>query len=75
LVYGIQNPFTGKIVYPPHASHWRVGIPTMKTLLEEYGSKYQEKDLQDGYIPGLVLKNSLEKAQLEARNILNSGKA
>ena len=33
--------------------HWQVGIPTMKTLLEEWGSEYKVKDLQDGYIPGL----------------------
>ena len=75
LVYGIQNPFTGKIVYPPTASGWRLGDPTMKTLLEEWGSEYEVKDLQDGYIPGLVLKNSLKKAQQKAQSILNSGQS
>jgi adenine-specific DNA-methyltransferase len=75
LVYGIQNPFTGKMVYPPAASGWRLGVPTMKTLLEEYGSEYEVKDLQDGYIPGLVLKNSLEKAQQKAQSILNNRQA
>lgn len=75
LVYGIQNPFTGKLIYPSPASHWRVGVRTMKAFLEEWGSEYQEKDLQDGYIPGLVLKsNDLEKAQQKAQEVLHSGK-
>jgi adenine-specific DNA-methyltransferase len=74
LVYGIQNPFTGKIVYPPAASGWRLGIRTMKPLLEEWGSEYIEKDLNDGYVPGLVLKNNdLKKAQQNAQTILHSG--
>ena len=48
------------------------GIPTMKTLLEEWDSEYEVKIYKMVYIPGLVLKNILKKAQQKAKDILNS---
>lgn len=69
-VYAIQSPFTGNLQYPeaeytfsgqvPDArKHWTgLSKKEMKFLLEEWGSKYVEKDLGDGRGKALVIKDS-----------------
>lgn len=47
--YGIQSPFTGKMYYPGE-SYWRSAKSSMKGWLEEWGSKYEEKVIDDGVI-------------------------
>jgi adenine-specific DNA-methyltransferase len=56
MVYGIQNPFTGKIVYPPLASHWRVGKSEFEKMLKEWGSEYEKREINDGNPPALLIK-------------------
>ncbi|MCE8168337.1 MAG: site-specific DNA-methyltransferase [Candidatus Moeniiplasma glomeromycotorum] len=58
MVYGIQHPFTGKIVYPPSASGWRTGKSEFKRMLEEWGSEYEERDLKDDNPPALLIKRA-----------------
>ncbi|CAG8438028.1 5991_t:CDS:2 [Scutellospora calospora] len=58
LVYGIQNPFTGEIQYPPPRSHWRRGKSRVKSVLEQWGSEYEERDLGDDRVSALVIKGS-----------------
>lgn len=64
--YGIQSPFTGEIHYPGEA-YWRSAKSSMKGWLEGWGSKYEEKVIDDGvvftdkkgkttYVKALVLK-------------------
>ncbi|CAI2162042.1 2944_t:CDS:2 [Funneliformis geosporum] len=65
LVYGIQNPFSGQIYYPPPMSPWRWVRSRMKPLLEEWGSEYEEKDLKDGNVLGLVLKGGFGKIRFK----------
>ncbi len=50
MFYAIQSPFTGKIYYPNigKTRHWGHKKSTMKKWLEEWGSKYEEKDIGDG---------------------------
>ncbi|KLL04743.1 MAG: DNA methyltransferase [Mycoplasmataceae bacterium RV_VA103A] len=55
-IYAIQNPFTGLLIYPFEGNSWRYSKKTMKPLLEEWGSEYEEKELNDGCVPGLILK-------------------
>ncbi len=55
-VYAIQNPFTGQLVYPPEGRCWRNERRRMKTLLEEWGTGYEDLDLADGRRPALALK-------------------
>jgi adenine-specific DNA-methyltransferase len=54
MVYGIQNPFTGEILYPPEGKCWRSERPKMKGWLEEWGGPYEARDLGDGK-PSLAL--------------------
>ena len=46
-VYGIQNPFSGEIQYPPEGRCWAASRARMKKWLEEWGSTYQTADLHD----------------------------
>lgn len=45
--YGIQSPFTGDMYYPG-ANYWRSAKSSMKGWLEGWGSKYEEKVIDDG---------------------------
>jgi adenine-specific DNA-methyltransferase len=57
MVYGIQNPFTGEIQYPPDGKCWRIERVKMKIWLEEWGGPYERRDLGDGMpSAALVLK-------------------
>src|SRR4051794_25061413 len=70
MVYAIQSPFTGEIIYPPSASHWRTGKSEFKRMLEEWGSEYEERDLKDENPPALLIKNndtSYSKTKAEKR--------
>jgi adenine-specific DNA-methyltransferase len=51
--YGIQSPFTGAIHYP--GTSWRLPKARMKEVLEGWGSKYVEKDINDGRAKALVV--------------------
>jgi len=55
-VYAVQNPFTGGLFYPPATCTWRIKKAEIKSLLEEWGSKYEERDLKDGVFSALVIK-------------------
>lgn len=55
-IYAIQNPFTGLLIYPFEGNSWRYSKKTIKPLLEEWGSEYEEKELNDGNVSGLILK-------------------
>ncbi|CAG8533705.1 5422_t:CDS:2 [Ambispora gerdemannii] len=69
-----QNPDNdpkGKIVYPPLASGWRAGKSEFKKMLEEWGSEYEEKDLQDGCFPALSGHNQGATNELYNRVVLD----
>jgi adenine-specific DNA-methyltransferase len=74
MVYGIQHPFTGKIIYPNERNCWRFGRSEMKRLLEEWGSSYVDKKLDDDLDePALVLKGSAAQARKKALARLEQG--
>jgi len=58
MLYGVQNPFTGELVYPPEGRHWGAEKRRMKAWLEEWGSKYIERELRDGRTKALVVKGA-----------------
>ncbi|MEG7979128.1 MAG: site-specific DNA-methyltransferase [Mollicutes bacterium UO1] len=57
-VYAIQNPFTGSLLLPPSGRSWGWQKSKIKSWLEEYGSEYEEYDLQDGKASALILKGA-----------------
>lgn len=46
MVYGIQHPFTGEVFYPPMGSHWRVGQPSLLSIMNEW-APYELRDIAD----------------------------
>jgi len=55
MVYGIQSPFTGEMHYPAENSCWRSDKRDMKKWLEEWGSEYVERELDDADIRARVI--------------------
>lgn len=55
--YAIQSPFTGALHYPGSRS-WIHPKKNMKKYLEEWGSKYIEKEIGDGRVKALVIKDA-----------------
>ena len=43
-LYGIENPFTREIHYPPGGRHWSRPIETARRILSEWGVEYRIKD-------------------------------
>lgn len=48
MVYAIQHPFTGELVYPSEGCCWRSEKKYMKEWLNGWGSIYEEKWIDDG---------------------------
>lgn len=48
MVYAIQSPFTGALYYPPKSRCWGNEKKKMKGWLEDWGSTYEEKWIDDG---------------------------
>ncbi|TDE88183.1 site-specific DNA-methyltransferase [Occultella glacieicola] len=57
-VYGIQNPFTGRLHYPQEGRCWRNERRKMKAAVEEWGVTYEDRDLDDGLRPALLIKGA-----------------
>jgi len=55
-MYAIQNPFSGELYYPFKENRWRFVKSSMKPLLEEWDLEYEEKNLNDNCVSGLILK-------------------
>lgn len=55
-VYGIQNPFSGRIHYPQVGRCWRNERAKMRSAVEAWGVEYEDRDLGDGLRPALVIK-------------------
>jgi adenine-specific DNA-methyltransferase len=79
-VYAIQNPFTGKLHYPQQGRCWRNERSKMKAAVEAWGVRYEDRDLDDGLHPALIIKGVVDpqnaspetdKAILKASGIAN----
>jgi adenine-specific DNA-methyltransferase len=46
MVYAIQQPITGKLIYPPNGRHWTFGQEQMLSMMQEW-AKYELKKLDD----------------------------
>jgi adenine-specific DNA-methyltransferase len=88
MVYGIQSPFTGKVLYPPPGSAWRQGQDRNLEQIQGWGSKYKLVTLDDAdtraeligvpvedvpAVKAIMLAEPLPRAQKKANKILESG--
>ena len=58
MLYGAQSPFTGVLHYPPGNQCWANEKAWVRKQLELWGSEYEERDLDDGRPPALLLKGA-----------------
>lgn len=89
MVYAIQSPFTGELMYPPpNGSCWRLAQREIVRAVEQWGPKYKLQQLDDDAqraaiigVPtedvepakAIVLAEPLESAQKKARATLEAG--
>ena len=88
MVYAIQHPFTGQLIYPTNGRHWRYQQDEMLRQMSEW-CEYELRDLHDEEerakccdisanqvrqnVCAIVLKNSLEESAAKAREIYKRG--
>lgn len=88
MVYAIQHPFTGKMLYPSNGACWRYQQDTMLEIMNGW-TKYELQDLHDekerahvcGISPdevrpdvkAIVLADPLEVASANAQKVLEHG--
>lgn len=88
MVYAIQHPFTGDLLYPCNQSHWRVSQNDLFEIMNGW-CEYELRDLDDAEerakvcnikkedvrpgVLGLVLKYSLEESSAKAREKYEAG--
>lgn len=88
MVYAIQHPFTGKMIYPPNARCWTFSQDQMLEIMRSW-CDYELRDLHDeekraavcGISPedvrkgvmGIVLTKSLEESKAQAEAVYKRG--
>ena len=88
MVYAIQHPFTGKMLYPSNGACWRYQQSEMLRIMSGWGD-YELRELNDDEkrasvcgvsvdsvrknVMGIVLSGDLENARRKARDIYEKG--
>lgn len=88
MVYAIQHPFNGKMLYPSNGSCWRYQQDTMLEIMNGW-CEYELKDIDDAHeralvcgvsvedvrenVKAIVLKNSVAESKEEAEKVLKKG--
>ena len=88
MVYAIQNPFTGELLYPTNGACWRYQQKDMLKIMQEWAN-YKLVDLHDEErrgivcgvskesvrkaVPGIVIDGSLNDAKESAKAVLKRG--
>ncbi len=89
MVYAIQHPFTGKMLYPSHGAHWRYQQNEMLRIMNGW-CPYSLKNIDDTAeraavcgisedlikkdVMAIVLTESLDQSQKRASEIYHKGK-
>ena len=88
MVYAIQNPFTGALLYPSNGRHWSLGQDQMFEIMSQWG-EYELREIDDvkkrasicgvseeqvkSSIKAIMLSDNLENAAQKASAIYNRG--
>lgn len=89
MVYAIQHPFTGKLIYPSSGACWRYQQEQMLEIMRGW-CEYELRDLNDAHqravicgisdeevrqgVKGIVLSESLEASAKKAQEIYDRGR-
>lgn len=88
MVYGIQHPITGVMMYPTNGRHWVLSQQEVFEIMNQW-CEFEFKDLDDAIerarvcdlspqdvrpgVLGIVLKKSLQESQQEAKKVYERG--
>ena len=88
MVYAIQHPFSGEMIYPPNGRCWTFGQELMLEHMQSWGN-YELRDLQDDHkraevcgvsidsvrkgVQGIVLVDDLQSARTHAQAVYDRG--
>ncbi len=88
MVYAVQHPFTGELLYPVVNNHWRYGQSEMLNIMNGW-CEYELRDLHDEgrraevcgisadevrkEVLGIVLKEDLETSREKAQQVYDKG--
>lgn len=88
MVYAIQNPFTGVLLYPSYGRHWSLGQDQMFEIMSQWG-EYELREIDDvqkrasicgvseeqvkSSVKAIMLSDNLENAAQKASAIYNRG--
>ena len=88
MVYAVQHPFTGELLYPVVNNHWRYGQKDMLNIMNGW-CEYELRDLHDESrraevcgisqedirkgVLGIVLKDDLETSRNKAQQVYEKG--
>lgn len=88
MVYAIQNPFTGVLLYPSNGRHWSLGQDQMFEIMSQWG-EYELREIDDiqkrasicgvseeqvkSGVKAIMLSENLENAAQKASAIYNRG--
>ena len=88
MVYAIQHPFNGKLIYPYQSAHWRYQQDEMLRIMSGWAN-YELRDLNDAPmraqicgvpesevrqgVQAILLSDSLEIASAQAQKVLKRG--
>lgn len=88
MVYAIQNPFTGELLYPPRGSAWRNDQRTILSELKKWDVEFEIRDLGDAAerakrigiteklvpsVGAICVVGDLNEARERAQRVLNDG--
>lgn len=80
MVYAIQQPITGKLLYPPNGRHWTLGQDQMLSIMNEW-SDYELSSIGDAQrraeicgcspdnideVPAILLRDNLKESRRRA---------
>lgn len=88
MVYAIQHPFSGELIYPYQNGHWRYGQDQMLEYFNGW-CEYELRELDDAEkraevcgvpvetvrpgVKAIMLKGSLEESRAKAKKVLETG--
>ena len=70
MVYAIQSPFTGNLVYPARGRCWGQQQDAMKALIEEWGVPYKREVLDDDERRALICGIDVDEVRKEVPALL-----
>lgn len=89
MVYAIQHPFTGEMLYPSNNAHWRYQQKDMLAIMQQWG-KYELRDIHDNDkraevcgvsattvregVCAIVLTDKLDEAKKYAQTVYDKGR-